>query len=222
MALSRLDLRNVESIKKFKRTIRRAMATFLGFTHRYWFHEISTQDQARDLFLLWRKHLNTDRLFAEVREEIQDMNEYLNSDSLRRQANTVVRLTVVTTLGLIGTIATGVLGMNIFASADEPWHVRVLIFTLVLIPTLLLTFYTVSRSRKLADFLERLSEQRTELSPVRTTCRKVSRCSPCPMRLSQLSRTGRPTVYAPITSVGPPSVLPVASSSPGSSCRFWQ
>src|SRR4029077_12268579 len=124
----------------------------------YWFHEISTQDQARDLFLLWRKHLNTDRLFAEVREEIQDMTEYLNSDSVRRQANTVVRLTVVTTLGLIGTIATGVLGMNIFASADEPWHRRVLIFVAVLIPTLLLTFYTVSRSRKLADYLERLSE----------------------------------------------------------------
>jgi len=158
VALSRLDLRNVESIKKFKRTIRRAMATFLGFTHRYWFHEISTQDQARELFLLWRKHLDTDRLFAEVREEIQDMNEYLNSDSLRRQANTVVRLTVVTTLGLIGTIATGILGMNIFASADQPWHLRVLLFILVLIPTLLLTFYTVSRSRKLADFLERLSE----------------------------------------------------------------
>jgi len=88
------------------------------------------------------------------------MNEYLNSDSLRRQANTVVRLTVVTTLGLIGTIATGVLGMNIFASADEPWHRRVLIFLLVLIPTLALTIYTVSRSRKLADFLERLSEHR--------------------------------------------------------------
>ena len=159
MALSRLDLRQVESIKQFKRAIRRAMGTFLGFSHRYWFHEISTQDQAKDLFHLWRRHLHTERLYAEVREEIQDMNEYLNSDSLRRQANTVVRLTVVTTLGLIGTIATGVLGMNIFASADEPWPRRVLLFLIVLIPTLLLTFYTVSRSKKLAEFLERLSER---------------------------------------------------------------
>ena len=38
------------------------------------------------------------------KERIYDMNEYLDSDSLRRQANTVVRLTVVTTFGLIGTV----------------------------------------------------------------------------------------------------------------------
>ena len=48
-----------------------------------------------------------------------DMNEYLDSDSLRRQANTVLRLTVVTTFGLIGTVATGFLGMNLFAHAEE-------------------------------------------------------------------------------------------------------
>ena len=39
------------------------------------------------------------------------------ADSLRRQANTVVRLTVVTILGLIGTITTGFLGMNLLAEA---------------------------------------------------------------------------------------------------------
>jgi hypothetical protein len=158
VTLSRLDVRDVDSIKQFKRAIRRSMATFLGFAHRYWFHEISTQDQARDLFQMWRRHLGTERIYEEVREEIHDMNEYLNSDSLRRQANTVVRLTVVTTLGLIGTIATGVLGMNIFSSAHETWPMKVVIFAIALLLTLAVMYYTVSRSRRLSAFLERLSE----------------------------------------------------------------
>ncbi len=121
LAISRLNVRDVESVKIFKRVIRRTMETFLRFTHRYWFHEVSTQDQARALFRMWASHLGTDQLFAEVREEVKDMNDYLDSDSLRRQANTVVRLTVVTALGLIGTVATGILGMNLFAYADQPW-----------------------------------------------------------------------------------------------------
>ena len=58
---------------------------FLRFTHRYWFHEISDQAQARALYRMCREALDTERLFAEVREEIQDMSEYLDSDSLRRQ-----------------------------------------------------------------------------------------------------------------------------------------
>jgi hypothetical protein len=158
-AIGHLDVTKVESVKRFKRQIRHAMRTFLRFTHRYWFHEVSTVDQATKLFRMWSGHLDTDRLYMEVREEIQDMSDYLDSDSLRRQANTVVRLTVVTTLGLIGTIATGVLGMNIFASADNPWTTKLLYFMIVLIPTLALTLFTVYKSKALADFLEALSER---------------------------------------------------------------
>jgi hypothetical protein len=102
VAIGRLDVRSVESVKRFKREIRRTMETFLRFTHRYWFHEVSTQDQARELFNMWTRHLATEQLFSEVREEVEDMNSYLDSDSLRRQAGTVVRLTVVTALGLVG------------------------------------------------------------------------------------------------------------------------
>ena len=77
---------------------------FLRFTHRYWFHELSDQPQAKAMYRMCREFLGTDSLYNEVREEIQDMSEYLDSDALRRQANTVVRLTVVTVFGLIGTV----------------------------------------------------------------------------------------------------------------------
>ena len=59
----------------------------------------------RSLLRLCTDRLATDVLYAEVKERVAEMNGYLDADSLRRQANTVVRLTVVTILGLIGTVS---------------------------------------------------------------------------------------------------------------------
>ena len=160
VALNRLDIRLPESIRDFKRSIRQTSEIFLRFTHRYWFHAVSDQAQARDLFKMWTVHLETDDLYAEVRQEIQDMAHYLESDQLRRQADTVVRLTVVTTFGLIGTVATGFLGMNLIAAADNPFWTKALYFLLVFIPTTVLTLYTIVKSKRLAEFLEALSDER--------------------------------------------------------------
>jgi hypothetical protein len=163
-ALDKLDIRDPESIKRFKRTIRHLLEIFLRFTHRYWFHEVSDQPQARELYRMTANFLGTDRLYAETREEIEDMSEYLEGDTLRRQANTVVRLTVVTTFGLIGTVATGFLGMNLLALADAPFAERVGYFFLVLIPTGVVTFYTLVKSKRLSDFLEAISDERLPTS----------------------------------------------------------
>ena len=160
MAVSQLDIRDMDSVKTFKREIRRVMETFLRFTHRYWFHEVSNQAQARDLFRLLTGHLDTDRIYQDVSAAVKEMNQYLDSDGLRRQANTVVRLTVVTTLGLIATVATGFLGMNIFDEADNPIWLKLLILTGVLTPSVLLVIYAVTKSKALSDFLEALSDER--------------------------------------------------------------
>ncbi|HCV12954.1 MAG TPA: hypothetical protein DGC76_04505, partial [Candidatus Accumulibacter sp.] len=159
-ALNRLQIGNAESVKIFKRDIREVLEVFLRFTHRYWFNEISDQAQARALFAMTRGHLGTERLYAELREEIQDMSQYLDSDSLRRQANTVVRLTVVTTAGLIATISTGFLGMNLIDAAQEPLPDRLLLFAMVFVLSALLTGFAIVRSKRLSDFLEALSDER--------------------------------------------------------------
>ena len=91
---------------------------------------------------------------------LRDMNAYLDADALRRQANTVVRLTVVTVFGLIGTITTGFLGMNLIAAADQPLTTRTLFFLVVLILTVALTIYTMVKSKRLSDFLEAVSDER--------------------------------------------------------------
>ncbi len=105
-------------------------------------------------------YLGADRLYDEIRNEIEDMSSYLESDTLRRQANTVVRLTVVTAFGLIGTVVTGFLGMNLLALADAPMLERIGYFIIVLIPVTALTFYTIVKSKRLSDFLEALSDER--------------------------------------------------------------
>jgi hypothetical protein len=159
-ALRRLDIRDAQSVKRFKRAIRASFERFLRFTHRYWFHEISEQAQVRALSHLCTTHLGLDPLYEEVRERIADMNSYLDADSLRRQANTVVRLTVVTLFGLIGTVTTGFLGMNLLAEADSPLSKKLIIFGVVGVLTTWLTFYTMIKSRRLSDFIDALSDDK--------------------------------------------------------------
>ncbi len=159
-ALNRLDIQNTDAIRQFKRTIRQILEIFLRFTHRYWFHEISDQAQAKELFRMCADNLDTEELFNEVREEVQDMSHYLDSDSLRRQSNSMLRLTVVTIFGLIGTVATGFLGMNLIDETRASIAVKLLYFMLVALPTAAMTLYAVLRSRRLSDFFDALSDER--------------------------------------------------------------
>jgi Mg2+ and Co2+ transporter CorA len=159
-ALTQLQVTDADSVRAFKRRIRYAFESFLRFTHRYWFTEISDQQQIRALFRMCGQHLDLERAYAEVKTRVADMNGYLEADSLRRQANTVVRLTVVTIFGMIGTITTGFLGMNLLAEADAPMPRRMWIFGAVFVITTALTVYTMAKSKRLSDFLDALSDER--------------------------------------------------------------
>ena len=114
----------------------------------------------KELFRMTNRHLGTAQLYAEVREAIEDMSQYLDSDMLHRQGETMVRLTVVTTVGLIGMATTGFLGMNLIAEADSPFVKKLFIFLFVLIPTIAVTIYAVLKSRRLSEFLEKVADER--------------------------------------------------------------
>jgi hypothetical protein len=113
-AVNDLDIRDSESVRRFKRRIRQSFETFLRFTHRYWFHEVSEQGLVQSLFQRTTRLLRNDELFSDVKEQVREMSAYLDSDSQRRQSATVLRLTVVTIFGLIATVVTGYFGMNLF------------------------------------------------------------------------------------------------------------
>jgi hypothetical protein len=173
VAMNRLTVGDTESVKAFKRTIRQMMEVFLRFTHRYWFQEVSNQSIAKNVFARLRRQLGNEELHAEVRNEVVDMNSYLDSDSARRQASTVLRLTVVTILGLIGTIATGVLGMNVFDFTQRGALSNLLLFMVVLGITMVVAAVTVAKSKRLADFLDELSDERVGWKARILTLRRV-------------------------------------------------
>ena len=173
VAMNHLQVGDTDSVKEFKRTIRQSMEVFLRFTHRYWFHTVSNQDQARVLFRRLHQQLRNDELYDEVRGEVMDMSNYLDTDSNRRQANTVLRLTVVTIVGLIGTIVTGFLGMNLLAEADQSLVRRVLLFVIVFALTGVVTAYTIIKSKRLADFLDALSDERINWSHKLRVLKKI-------------------------------------------------
>lgn len=172
-AVERLNVRDFESVKQFKKHVRETLEVFLRFNHRYWFHEISNQVQASDFFRRWSHQLGSDALYSEVREEARDINEYLDTDRARKQTDNAMRLTVVSSCGMIGTVATGFLGMNIFSQADLPTWQRLVIFLIVFIPTLALAIYTVAISRRLANFMEALSSEGLTWRETFTTFRQI-------------------------------------------------
>jgi hypothetical protein len=159
-AISHLDIDDADSVKSFRLSIRHTMEVFLRFTHRYWFQEVSDQALAKDLFHMMHQHISSDKLFEKTRRRIMDMQEYLESEELRRQADTVVRLTVVTILGLIGTMTSGLLGMNLIDLTTQPIYIRLLCFFAVFAPVTILTFYTVAKSKRLSSFLDAMSDEK--------------------------------------------------------------
>jgi CorA-like Mg2+ transporter protein len=106
-----------------------------------------------------RQHFDLDSLDGDIREELQDMGNFLDVEAMRQQNETVVRLTVVTIFGPIGTVTTGFLGMNLLAWAEQPTNFRSLLFAFVLAVTSALTLYTVVKSRRLSEFLDALSDE---------------------------------------------------------------
>ncbi|KAB2970208.1 CorA family divalent cation transporter [Zoogloea sp.] len=159
-AVNDLDVRDAESVRRFKRRIRLSFEAFLRFTHRYWFHEVSEQGLVQALFQRTTGLLRNDELFADVKEQVREMSAYLDSDSQRRQSGTVLRLTVVTIFGLIATVVTGYFGMNLFNFPEVPDSRKLLQLGAVTATTLCMVLFAVARSKRLSDFLEALSDER--------------------------------------------------------------
>ena len=170
-AVNDLDIRNDESVRRFKRRIRANFETFLRFTHRYWFELLSERAHVQAVFRLCANHLGNAELYDEVRDEIREMSQYLDSDSQRRQSNTVVRLTVITILGLIATVTTGYFGMNIIPFGYGAVQNRVAHGLIATVVITMLVLFAVARSKRMSDFLENLADERLSIGAKLRTLR---------------------------------------------------
>jgi hypothetical protein len=160
VSVERLRVGDHDSVRVFKQNVRETLELFLRFNHRYWFHEISNQVLAGDLYEHWSAELGSQALYDDVREEARDINEYLDADRTRRSSDNAQRLTVVSACGMVGMVATGFLGMNLFEHHNLAWWQKLGIFMVVFIPSIALTAYTVIISRRLGTFFEALASER--------------------------------------------------------------
>lgn len=156
-AVNMLDIADPRAVMAFRTATRKELERFLRFTHRYWFQAVSSNELDKELFALSRRHLGLDRMYEDVRAEIEEMSQFLEGEAMRRQSDTMMRLTVVTMVGLILTIATGFLGMNVFDFTELAPLAKTAAFLIVLLPTVALMMIAVRGSRRLSAFLDRMS-----------------------------------------------------------------
>jgi hypothetical protein len=174
-AIDALVVGDNAAVRQFKRRVRADYESFLRFSHRYWFHEVSERAHIQALFAQTSTLLGTDALHTDVQTEMREMSYYLDSDAQRRESNTMMRLTVVTTLGLIGTLVTGLFGMNLLDLAAEPMPYRLGLFALGAIGVTTLTLVAVAKSKRVADFLDALSDESLRGPALRTALKDVLR-----------------------------------------------
>jgi hypothetical protein len=162
-AVHDLDIRLPQSISRFRRRVYAGFEAFLRFTHRYWFHEVSERSHVQALYRLSSEHLGNDALYQEVKEELRDMSQYLDSNAQRQQSTTIVRLTVVTVFSMVGTVATGLLGMNLIAEADAPVSTRLTYFFVTTLITALFMLLAILKSKQLSDVMDVLADDQKSL-----------------------------------------------------------
>jgi hypothetical protein len=177
-AVHDLDIRMSQSINRFRRRVYASFEAFLRFTHRYWFHELSERSHVQALYQKCSKHLGNDNLYQEVKEEMRDMSQYLDSNAQRQQSTTIVRLTVVTTFSMIGTVTTGLLGMNLIAEADAPISIRLIYFFVTTLITALFMLFAILKSKQLSDAMDVLADDQKSLRNRLTSLGKAWKRSP--------------------------------------------
>lgn len=90
--LSRVDIESQDSLERRAR-VRQLRAQVLEFTNRYWFGEITNQDQGIEMFDCWKNALRNKDLFDEVHRELQEYDDQLRNLDAERLNNTVAILT---------------------------------------------------------------------------------------------------------------------------------
>lgn len=166
-AVNTLQLADRQALLAFRAALRQEHERFLRFTHRYWFSAVSSNELDRELFTLSRRHLQLERLYEDVRAEIEEMSQFLETDGARRQNDSMMRLTVVTIFGLIWTIVTGFLGMNLFDHTTLEPLTKVAIFALVLVPTVAFMALAVVSSRRLSALIDWLAGEASSHKGIR-------------------------------------------------------
>lgn len=136
--------------------------SFSLFANLYQFPLLSNQQQGLEMYSLQRKQMEVDDLFREMKEEIHSSYEFLMVKQDREQTEQGARLNVVATLGVVGALAFGFLGINILVGENKAswldfnqWMIVLFVVFVFWCITTLIVFYSSGLSKffsKLASY----------------------------------------------------------------------
>ena len=126
---------------------------FIAFTQTYWFDEISPQEQAIEMFAMWRKHFRIQELYDEVRQELKDSMELINTKIAAKLASNSHDLTKIATAFAIPALVATLVSMftSLFAlsslsgpAALKPLWPLIMPWLMVLLSNVLITVSVVT------------------------------------------------------------------------------
>jgi len=120
--ISRTD---TKGLRKTLEQVEALHKDFLLFRNRYWFREVTAQDQGIEMFDLWSRKLRNQELMKDVEEEIKELFSYVNSLHEKNISNTNTILTIIGSILIPIALLTGLLGMNldIINKPDSPYYI---------------------------------------------------------------------------------------------------
>jgi hypothetical protein len=92
--------------------VRKFYDDFVEFTQRFWFDEISPQQQGIELFHMWRTKIRLQQLYDEVRQELKDLVDYTELRSAEELNRNVLKFGVLALIVALCSLGAGVFGMN--------------------------------------------------------------------------------------------------------------
>jgi len=111
------DFQYFKKNKQMKR-LTQLRSEFLLFRNRYWFKEVTAQDQGIEMFNQWSRQLNNFYLMEDIQSEIDALYSFANYQNELKENRSLSRISFLGFVLLPITIVVGFWGMNMFEKED--------------------------------------------------------------------------------------------------------
>ena len=101
-----------KALKKILQEADRLNKEFLLFRNKFWFREVTAQDQGIEIFDLWSKRMRNPELMRDVESEINTLFEFIDSLNEKNISKKINILTIIGGLFLPIALLTSFFGMN--------------------------------------------------------------------------------------------------------------
>jgi hypothetical protein len=91
----------IEGERRFRQEMIEIERDFLQFVHQFHFPGLSNQMQANELFQQWRRALGVDRIFADLKTEIETATQFALALEQRQETSASSRLTAIASIGAV-------------------------------------------------------------------------------------------------------------------------